>query len=288
LNTKRLFALAAIALALPVAAVFAIGWALAAPVHRRVGEPPPDLGARPVEFKSDSGGVVHGWWCPLEKGHCAVLLLPGIRANRLSMVDRARFVRRAGYSVLLIDFQATGESKGDHITFGWKESRDVLAAVKFLHDVEQTDCLTIIGSSLGGVATLLATPPLKIDAAVLEEVYPTIEIATRNRMENYLGGFGRFLTPLLMNQLRWRLGISASQLRPVDHIADVSCPVLILGGEKDRNTRSADTYLLFERARTAKQLWLVRNAGHVDLHRAAPEEYETRVLAFLEQVAKSR
>ena len=48
------------------------------------------------------------------------------------MVERASFLRRAGYSTLLIDFQATGETKGDRITFGWKESRDVLAAVEFI------------------------------------------------------------------------------------------------------------------------------------------------------------
>jgi uncharacterized protein len=264
-----------------------MGWALAVPVQSSVGKPPADLGAKVVEFQSDSGASVHAWWCPVAKTQCAVVLLPGIRANRLSMVERAQFLHRAGYSVLLIDFQATGETKGDHITFGWKESRDVLAAVKFVHEAGATNCVAIIGSSLGGVATLLATPPLRADAVVLEEVYPTIEIATRNRLENYLGTFGRTLTPLLLNQLQWRLGISASQLRPIDHIGEVTCPIFILGGEKDLNTRPVDTQTLFERARANKQLWLVPNAGHVDLHRAAREEYEKRVLAFLAQVPKS-
>jgi fermentation-respiration switch protein FrsA (DUF1100 family) len=203
------------------------------------------------------------------------------------MVDRARFLHRAGYSVLLIDFQATGETKGDHITFGWKESRDVLAAVDFMRHVDPVHRVAILGSSLGGVAALLATPPLKVDALVLEEVYPTIEIATRNRMENYLGVFGRMLTPLLLNQLQWRLGVSASQLRPVDHIANVECPVFIISGEKDRNTRPADTRMLVEHARSPRQLWFVPNAGHVDLHRAARREYETRVLAFLAQMEKT-
>jgi fermentation-respiration switch protein FrsA (DUF1100 family) len=121
---------------------------------------------------------------------------------------------------------------------------------------------------------------------VLEEVYPTIEIATRNRMENYLRAFGRMLTPVLLNQLQWRLGVSASQLRPVDHIANVECPVLIMSGEKDRNTRPSDTQMLFENARSPKQLWFVPNAGHVDLHRAARQEYETRVLAFLAEMTQ--
>src|SRR2546426_3077158 len=222
---KRFLAVSAAAAIVAVAGVFAIGWPLATPVQTHVGKPPEDLGARPVEFKSDSGAIVHGWWCPTTTSRGAVLLLPGIRANRLSMVHRARFLRRAGYSVLLIDFQATGETKGDHITFGWKESRDVLAAINFVRHIDPTARVAIIGSSLGGVAALLATPPLRVDGLVLEEVYPTIEIATRNRMENYLGGFGRILTPAFLNQLEWRLDVSASQLRPVDHIASVACPV---------------------------------------------------------------
>jgi len=257
------------------------GWLLAHSVQTRIGNPPGDLNAKSVTFGSDSGATVHGWWCPIQNAKGAVLLLPGIRANRLSMVERAQFLRRAGYSVLLIDFQATGETKGDHITFGWKEGRDVLAAINFVRETDPTAPVAIIGSSLGGVAALLATPPLKIDALVLEEVYPTIEIATRNRMENYLGVFGRTLTPLLLNQLQRRLAISATQLRPVDHIASVECPVFIISGENDKNTRPTDTRMLIERARNPKEVWFVPNAGHVDLHKAAQQEYETRVLAFL-------
>lgn len=282
---KRLLVVFATFVGVTIVCVASVGWLLAHPIQARIGNPPTDLNAQAVTFPSDSGTSVHGWWCPSQNdSRGSVLLLPGIRANRLSMVDRARFLQHAGYSVLLIDFQATGETKGDHITFGWKESRDVLAAIDFVRRTRPTDRVAIIGSSLGGVAALLATPPLNVDALVLEEVYPTIEIATRNRIENYLGGVGRILTPLLLNQLQWRLGISASQLRPVDHIGDVQCPVLIMSGEKDRSTRPADTRMLFESARSPKQLWLVPNAGHVDLHQATRVDYESRVLAFLKKM----
>ncbi len=278
---KRWLAVIATLLVVAFGAIYALGWLLAKPVQMRIGEAPPDLNAQSITFRSDSGATIHGWWCLTRNSSGAILLLPGIRANRLSMIRRARFLRRAGYSVLLIDFQATGESKGDHITFGWKESRDVIAAVDFIHHVDPMGRVAIIGSSLGGVASLLAMPSLKVDRLVLEGVYPTIEIATRNRMENYFGAIGRMVTPLLLNQLHLRLGVSASELRPIDRITDVRCPVLIISGEKDGNTRPADTRLLFERARPPKELWFIPNAGHVDLHQAAPHEYETRVLKFL-------
>jgi uncharacterized protein len=288
LKRKLLLVLAAIALLSSFALILAVGWALAAPMQKHVGQPPSDLGAQTVDFKSESGAVVEGWWCQIADSRGTVLLLPGIRANRLSMVERARFLKRAGYSILLIDFQGTGESKGDHITFGWRESHDVLAAVNFIRKNNASGRIAIIGNSLGGAAALLATPPLKVEALVLEEVYPTIEIATRNRLENYLGPLGRYTAPLLLKQLHARLGISPKDLRPIDHVKDIRCPVMIIGAERDRNTRARDTQMLFDQAPSPKQLWMVPNAGHVDLHRAASAEYETRVLAFLGQMSKSR
>jgi fermentation-respiration switch protein FrsA (DUF1100 family) len=98
---------------------------------------------------------------------------------------------------------------------------------------------------------------------------------------------GRALTPLLLNQLQWRLGVSASQLRPVDHLENVECPVFIISGENDRNTRPTDTRMLLERARNPKEVWFVPKAGHVDLHRVARQEYEARVLAFLASMEKT-
>jgi uncharacterized protein len=126
---KRVVAACAILILITIICAMSVGWLLAHPVQPAIGNPPADLNGEPVTFASDSGATVHGWWCPVQNAKGNVLLLPGIRANRLSMVERARFLHRAAYSVLLIDFQATGETTGDHITFGWKESRDVIAAI---------------------------------------------------------------------------------------------------------------------------------------------------------------
>lgn len=281
---KWLIALTAILVVLAVVGVAFVGWILARPVQTRIGNGPAELNAQAVTFRSDSGAEVAAWWCPLPDSRGTVLLLPGVRANRLSMVNRARFLRRAGYSTLLIDFQATGETKGDRITFGWKESRDVLAAVEFIRKTQPAGHVGIIGSSLGGAAALFAHPPLKVDALILESVYPTIKIATENRLQNYLGPIARRFAPLLLKQLDTRLGVSADDLRPINYIANVGCPILLMNGEKDRNTRPEDARLLFSRAQSSKQLWFVANAGHVDLHKAATAEYEARVLAFLGQM----
>lgn len=230
---------------------------------------------------------MRGWWCPVPQARGSILLLPGVRANRLSMVERARFLGAARFSVLLIDFQATGETAGNHITFGWLESRDARAAAAFLRATVPGGKIGVIGSSLGGAAALLATPPLQVDAMVLKSVYPTIERATRNRLRKYLGRCGEVLAPLLLAETRLLIGVSPEQFRPIDRIASASCPIFVINGEADRNTTREDAELLFAKARSPKTLWLIPNAGHVDLHRARKAEYETRVIGFLSEAMRS-
>ncbi len=45
-----------------------------------------------------------------------------------------------------------------------------------------------------------------------------------------------------------------------------------------------DARSLYARAPKPKELWLVPNAGHVDLHRAAPAQYEAHVLTILHEM----
>jgi len=204
------------------------------------------------------------------------------------MVDRALVLHAAGYSTLLIDFQATGESPGDAITFGWRERLDVIAAVQTLRRMLPGEPIGIIGTSLGGAATLLAAPALYFQAVVLEAVYPSIEVAVENRLRMRFGTLGATLSPLLIVQLRPRLGVSPSDLKPIDRIGRLRCPIFIIGGIVDQHTTVADTQRLYAAAREPKELWLIPDAAHVDYLRTSGAEYQRRVLAFFDRALRTR
>jgi fermentation-respiration switch protein FrsA (DUF1100 family) len=196
------------------------------------------------------------------------------------MSERARFLHRFGYGVLLFDFQAHGESVGRRITFGYLESRDARAAIAFVRSRAPGEKLGVVGVSQGGAAALIANPPLEVDAAVLEQVYSNIEEAISNRLVLHLGGWARLLSPLLSWQLRARLGVERAQLRPIDGAARLNCAKLFISGDADAHTTAEQTRALFAAASEPKQLWLLPEAKHVDLHRRASSEYEERVLRF--------
>lgn len=260
--------------------VWNIGSVLMAPANHPIGAPPASLHAEPVEFPSASGAQLHGWRIAGQPGKGVVVLLHGIHANRRVMVERAKFLSRAGYSVLLFDFQAHGESVGRQITFGYLESRDATAAVDFARATFPGEKIGVIGVSLGGAAALLASPPLPVQALVLESVFPTLWQATEDRMIDRFGFLGRLATPLLTVQLKPRLGIGLEDLRPIACAAKISAPKFFIAGAADRLTTAQESRALYAAAAEPKQFWLIDKAAHVDLHAFAGAEYETRILEF--------
>ena len=257
-----------------------VGGVLIAPAMHPVAPAPPELDATAVTFPSESGSTLHAWYSHGMPGKGAVLLFHGVGADRAAMLGRAIFLHALGYSVMAIDFQAHGESPGRHITVGDLESWDVVAASEYLHRALPGERVGAIGVSMGAAAIVLAKKPLGLSAVVLESMYPTIEDALDDRMVMSLGSWGPVCTPLLTMQLKPRLGIFPSRLRPIDSIARIGAPLLIIHGVEDRHTRIAEARREFAAAVEPKAMWEVPGAAHVDMHDFAREAYERRIDAF--------
>jgi uncharacterized protein len=264
------------------AGVWVSGGILVSPNQNSIGAPPSDLPAEAVVFPDTEGVPIHGWFVAGAKGRGAVLLLHGVRADRRVMANRARFLHEAGYAVLLIDFQAAGESPGKAITFGFREADDVRASLRYLHQRLPGERVGIVGTSMGGAATILAEPDVDADAVVLEQVYPTIRQATEDRLAIHLGPMGPWFAPILLATLHPHLGIYPDQLRPIDHIGRLTMPKLLIVGDRDRDTTIAESYAMFHAATGPKELWVVHGAKHVDLYEYVGVDYKIRVLDFFD------
>jgi len=252
------------------------GSALSEPAVRPIGPAPADLNTVDVEFAG-----VKGWFVPAGENAPCLLLMHGVRSDRRSMIERARLLRQAGYSALLFDFQAHGESPGEHITFGYRESSNARAAVSFLRSRFKCSKVGALGQSLGGAAALLGKEPIKVDALVLESVYPTIDEAVAARLKLRLGEAGALLAPLLTLQLKPRLGIDPEDLRPISRIGQFHGPVLVMAGMEDKHTPIEEAERLFAAAKEPKEFWAVPGAAHVDLQRFEPVVYRQKLLGFL-------
>jgi alpha-beta hydrolase superfamily lysophospholipase len=265
-----------------------LGAALVKPSRRPIPPPPPSLQATVVKIPSASGATLVAWLSipPTPRG--AVLVLHGVRADRATMLSRARLLREEGFAVLVPDLQAHGESTGDRITFGFLEAKDAEACVTYLQGRFRDLPIAAVGVSMGGAALALGGNRLPLRGAVLEAVYPTVEEATDNRVRRRVGPLATVLAPLLLLQLGPQLGISPDELRPIEAVKTIRYPLLVISGTADLETTEAQTRALYAAAHPPKELWLVHGAKHVDLLRYDPEGYRRRVLGFLRRHVLAR
>lgn len=273
----------AIVLSLLTAALFVAGAGevLSHPKLHPMGPPPTDLAAESVLLRTHANHPVAGWLVRGKPSAGVVLLLHGVRGDRNSMVGRARFLSRLGYSVLLIDLPAHGESTAERITYGSNEAEGVRTALAYLSHEFPTDRVGVIGVSLGAATLVLSKPRPEPSAVVLESMFPSIEEAVADRLHAHFGPLSKPFAPLLLWQLPFRIGVSPDQLRPIAELPSLHSPVLIASGSLDRHTTLQETQRLYEAATAPKQLWVVEGAAHVDLHAFDPRTYESKISTFL-------
>jgi fermentation-respiration switch protein FrsA (DUF1100 family) len=78
--------------------------------------------------------------------------------------------------------------------------------------------------------------------------------------------------------------LSIDDVKPVDHVGKLPCPILIISGDEDDRTWPEDAQRLFAAACEPKELWMIEGARHEDLFRKPG--YVEKVQAFLDRRMK--
>ncbi len=275
----------ALALSILLLAFMATSWfmagALVAPSNCEVAIPQTEMPIEAFSLDSDSGSNLAGWVLKNGNSNRVVILLHPLRGDRRSMLERAKLLYESGFSVVLIDFQAHGESSGESITFGHLEKHDVTATVAYAKGMFPDCQIAVIGWSLGGASALLASP-LRVDALILESVYPTISDAVYDRVDMQLGAGKYLAAPLLLWQLPIRLGISTDDLMPIEQVDRIDCPLMLLAGDRDLHTPLRESQTIFDAASEPKEFVVFEGATHEDLQRFDSLLYRERVIGFLQ------
>src|SRR5262249_52698218 len=121
-----------------------------------------------VRLHSSDGAPLAGWFIPASeklksnpKG--VIVLCHGVDSEKTGMLAVAQTPRNHGYSTLLFDFRARGESGGRCCTLGYREVDDLLAAISYVRSRPDSKKLPIgvLGESLGGSTALMGTARCK-------------------------------------------------------------------------------------------------------------------------------
>jgi alpha-beta hydrolase superfamily lysophospholipase len=265
------------------------------------------LSPQTVSFTSSDGIPLKAWWeqpwsVVVPKG--TVILIHGAQMNKTGMAYIAGRLLPRGFSVLVLDLRAHGESGGEYTTFGYKEALDVEAAIRWVEARNPGGKIALLGYSSGSVAALLAAARHpEITAIVADSAYidsrevlrrenqflqhppPNAKVPWTHRLRLWV-----FTTPgfswLSSGIFRLRTGVpfdppEANVLQAVGRIRNADVLFMVAAGDPVI-PRDVTQRLFRGTATPRKQLVITPGAYHSAMA-GDPRGYMSTVTSFLDQ-----
>jgi fermentation-respiration switch protein FrsA (DUF1100 family) len=240
-----------------------------------------------VNFPSRGDQVpLSGWYLPTAEDDRCIILIQGMNHNRNSPGIRTLRLGRdlvsRGFSTLLFDLRARGESGGERSSAGDREQWDVLGAIDFVEARDiPAERIGLLGFSLGaGVAILVAAQEPRIPAVVSDCGF----------LDNIVDPKQMFIGPVALPM--WISHIVAfagrvlfradfSNVRPAQVVEDIEQPIFFIHGEDDPVIPAEETKELHALSDNQEdRIWIVPDAEHVDVYRKHSKVYVDRVSRF--------
>ena len=247
--------------------------------------------SRTVRFVARDGVNLAAWdipaAAPTELG--VVVMFHGYAVSRSSLLGDARVLHELGWRTVLVDFRGSGDSEGSLTTLGWREARDVAAAMAWArHEWPEKETIAY-GQSMGGAALLraMATEGVAPDAIVVEA--PFDKLLTTIGHRNHAMGLPSF--PFAQLLVLWggmQHGFNAFTLNPVDYATAANCPALVLAGGQDPWVTPAEVRRVSAAMRGPTQCYVFEHGRHCGFWWDVPDEYRRVLAEWTGKIANAR
>ncbi|MGA2570515.1 MAG: alpha/beta fold hydrolase [Terracidiphilus sp.] len=249
---------------------------------------------QPVSITAADGAALRAWLFRSNQGNGdAVIVLHGKGDNRLGVLAPAELLLRHGYSVLLPDSRGQGVSDGDIATYGIKEADDIRRWFDWLAQTQAPHCIDGLGESMGAAEVLQSLRTISgYCAVVAESPFSSFRDASFDRIGQWFGT-GPWLGRTLLRPtigfgflyLLSKYSVNLAHDDPAQAVAASRVPVLLIDGLLDDTLppHNDEKILAVSRGRNPDvALWEPPDAGHTGALGAEPEEYERRVIGWLQ------
>ena len=219
-----------------------------------------------VELQSNK--KIEGWY--LRKTRLAgndsvkgtIIICHGYGGEKSSMLDKAKVFDSLGYDTFLIDFMGSGGSEGNTTTIGYREAEQVRTTYDYLKS-RGVNTIYLFGTSMGAVAIMKALNDydLKPNGIILECPFGSMYQTVAARFKNmHVPAFP--MAGLLVFWGGVQNGFWAFGHNPIDYAKRISCPTLLLYGERDRNVSRQEIDDIYNNLSGQKTLKTYKLAGH--------------------------
>lgn len=241
----------------------------------------PDSAYSNVKLKTNDNLVLDAWYIPVPDAKGTIALFHGNGSEKSANLSQSNTFNEMGYSTLLVDFRAHGQSQGNTCTIGYREAEDVQTAYEYLKNKGEKNII-LYGISMGAatITKAIADYSLTPGKVILEMPFASLPETAEGKMRMA----GLPAEPLGSLLTFWGGAINgfwAFNMQPKEFVKKINCPVLLQWGKKDKGVTEAEINELFKNIPASKELVIYENSGHENLCENEPDKWEDTIGEFL-------
>ncbi len=230
--------------------------------------------------------IIYGEFHPVKNPRGCVILAHGFGQNRYILIPQEQMFRRMGFSTILFDQRAFGESKEKYCTFGVKEGKDVACLVTWVKERCGDTCPIILFGVSMGAATVMNTLKYtnQVDYLIEDCGFASLrKVAFSLYRSLGMGEPGKEVMTDLEEETK-KLGFELDDNTSMNVIRDADIPVCIIHGSSDSTIEEDNARDLFAVCRHQKsRMELFENKEHA-LCVTDMQRYETIIREFLQEL----
>ena len=247
-----------------------------------------------VSLKAFDGMTLRAWLViPASTNGSAVILLHGLSDNRTGMIGYAELLLKHGYTVLMPDARAHGESEGSLATYGLLERNDIRNWFGWLQKTIRPTCIDGFGESMGAAQVLQAAETeLDFCAIAAESSFSSFREIAYDRVGQFFHTgpwLGRSLLHPTIDAAFWwgrrEYHLDLQEVSPQNAVAHSKVPILLIHGTADDNIPFRHAGLIAAQYEHVL-VWAVAGANHCGAVSVAAD-FEPRLVRWLSAHGKN-
>lgn len=239
--------------------------------------------SEPIMIKANDGIRLRGTYIEHPSSNRIMLLVHGYRSDsRKDIGSSASMYYELGFNLLLIDQRACGKSDGTYITFGAKESDDVLCWIDYLKEQFPKKSICLGGVSLGATTVLMtASKTDDITHVIADCAYVDAKEEILYASKHFFKVNVSLFYPAIWLYCKLIADFDIAEINTVKALRRTKTPILWIHGSDDAYVLPENSQENFDKYKGTKQLEIFDGAIHGMSLWKDKERYINTIKTFL-------
>lgn len=240
---------------------------------------------------SEDNLKLHGTWFPQEEAKKVVICFHGYTSRGMNdYTGLSSYYLKRGYSMLLVDERAHGESEGTYIGFGCLDRLDALKWMDWVIETCGEDVQILLhGTSMGGATVLMASGldlPPQVKGIISDCAFTSPKEVFTHVLHSmiHLPAFPMMQIADILN--RRRAGYGLDDCNAAREVKKAKVPILFIHGSADTFVPCSMCETIYANCASPKKKLIVEGAAHAESYYKYTEAYENAMNEFLGGIIK--